>query len=175
MATVELVLGGVRCGKSEYAQRQAANSGKPVVYIATANPKTQQMQQRITRHQQTRPSAWQTIEEAVNLAQIIADPTHSGSCLLVDCLTLWLSNIMFGPAGNLQPALLRQQTTALYQALPEYRGNIILVSNELGLGGVLPNKAGRQFADEAGLLHQRLAAISQRVVLITAGLVQVLK
>ncbi len=172
---IELVLGGVRSGKSRYAEQQAADSGKQVIYIATAEARDSEMQARILHHQQARSEHWRTVEEPIQLAKIITNQGKENVCLLVECLTLWLSNVLFNPQGELQQTLFEQETQALYKALSTFSGQLILVSNEVGLGVVAVDKMTRRFVDEAGFLHQKIAVLSDRVVLITAGLAQVLK
>ena len=172
---IELVLGGARSGKSSYAEKQATASGKQVIYIATAEAGDSEMQTRINRHRQDRPQQWETIEEPIKLAEVIQQKNGAEFCLLVDCLTLWLTNILFDKQGNLQQAVFEKQTTALFNTLSSCSGQIILVSNEIGLGIVAMDKMTRRFVDEAGLLHQKIATISNKVVLITAGLPQILK
>ncbi len=172
---IELVLGGARSGKSRYAEKQAADSKKKVIYVATAEPGDSEMQARISHHQQARPKHWQTIEEPIQLAKIIKQYDQKDICLLVDCLTLWLSNILFNRQGELQKIRFEQEIKALYDALSTFSGQLILVSNEVGLGVVAIDKMTRRFVDEAGFLHQKIALLSDRVVLITAGLRQVLK
>ncbi|HIF55498.1 MAG: bifunctional adenosylcobinamide kinase/adenosylcobinamide-phosphate guanylyltransferase [Methylococcales bacterium] len=172
---IELVLGGARSGKSRYAEQQAANSGKQVIYLATAEAGDAEMQARILHHQQTRPKHWPTIEEPIQLAKSIKSQDKENVCLLVDCLTLWLSNILFNRQGELQQAVFQQETQALYEALSNFSGQLILVSNEVGLGVIPMHKMTRRFVDEAGFLHQQIALLSHRVVLMTAGLPQILK
>ena len=170
-----LVLGGTRSGKSHYAKRCASKSGKQVIYVATATAGDSEMQERITRHQLDRPGNWQTIEEPVQLARILQTESTINNFLLVDCLTLWLSNIMFNQQGEIQQSVFEQQSTALLEVLPGLTGDIVLVSNEVGHGVVAIEQTTRRFVDEAGRLHQNLARICDRVVLITAGLPQILK
>jgi adenosylcobinamide kinase/adenosylcobinamide-phosphate guanylyltransferase len=173
---LSLILGGVRSGKSRYAEQCVKQSGSAkVYYIATAQAADEEMQQRIAIHQQQRPLHWQTIEAPVKLAETLQQYAQQGNCLLVDCLTLWLSNIMFDAQGNIQETVLQQQVMALLTTLPKLSADIILVSNEIGSGGIALDKLTRQFVDETGRLHQKLAAICDRVVLVTAGLPQVLK
>ncbi|KAF3977752.1 MAG: bifunctional adenosylcobinamide kinase/adenosylcobinamide-phosphate guanylyltransferase [Methylococcales symbiont of Iophon sp. n. MRB-2018] len=172
---IELVLGGIRSGKSRYAEQQASASEKPVIYIATAEARDAEMQSRISSHQKRRPKHWQTVEEPVKLAKIINNHNNSETCLLVDCLTLWLSNILFNQQGELQHSLFKTETKALYKALSSFSGHLILVSNEIGLAVIPMDKMTRYFVDETGLLHQQIASLSNRVVLVTAGLPQVLK
>lgn len=172
---IELVLGGARSGKSRYAEQQAIASAKTVVYIATAEARDSEMQLRIAKHRQDRPENWQTIEEPVKLADIIHQASTETNCLLVDCLTLWLSNILFDKQGELQLELFNYQTQALLDSLTIFSGQIIFVTNEVGLGIVPIDKMTRRFVDEAGFLHQKIAALSDQVTLVTAGLPQRLK
>lgn len=172
---IELVLGGARSGKSRYAEQQAVASGLEVVYIATAEAGDDEMQARIAHHRHRRPEHWQTVEEPLHLARIVADHAAPERCLLVDCLTLWLCNALFDKQGELQTMRYRQQSEALFDALSSCRHRVILVSNEVGLGVVAADAMTRRFVDEAGFLHQRLAQISDKVVLVTAGLPQILK
>ncbi|MCK4842979.1 MAG: bifunctional adenosylcobinamide kinase/adenosylcobinamide-phosphate guanylyltransferase [Methylococcales bacterium] len=172
---IELVLGGVRSGKSHYAQQQALESGKRVVYLATAEAGDAEMQIRIKRHQRDRPQHWRTIEEPIKLAEVIQQYNKTNSCVLVDCLTLWLTNIMFDKQSELQLSLFEKETQALFTALTDFSGYIILVTNEVGLGVVAMDKMTRRFVDEAGLLHQKIATLSDKVVMVSAGLPQILK
>lgn len=172
---IELVLGGTRSGKSRYAEQQAIQSNKKVIYIATAEARDAEMKVRIDLHQQARPKHWETVEEPIQLAMVIEQYDQQNTCLLVDCLTLWLSNILFDKTGGIQLSVFKNQTDALFNALSNFSGQIILVSNELGLGVIAMDKMTRRFVDEAGLLHQKVAALSDRVVLVTAGLPQILK
>jgi len=172
---IELVLGGARSGKSSYAEKRATESGKKVIYIATAEAGDSEMQTRIMRHRQNRPQQWKTVEEPIKLAEVIQQNSGADFCLLVDCLTLWLTNILFDKHGKLQQAVFEKETTAFFDALSTFSGQLILVTNEIGLGIVAMDKMTRRFVDEAGLLHQKIAAMSDKVVLITAGLPQVLK
>ncbi|MDX8126984.1 bifunctional adenosylcobinamide kinase/adenosylcobinamide-phosphate guanylyltransferase [Methylomonas sp. OY6] len=172
---IELVLGGARSGKSRYAEQQALASGLPVVYIATAEAGDDEMHSRIQHHQQRRPPHWLTVEEPIALADVIGDYAGKQHCLLVDCLTLWLCNVLFDKQGNLQEQRYQQQADALCAVLATGRQRVIMVSNEVGLGVVAADAMTRRFVDEAGFLHQRLAQISDKVVLVTAGLPQILK
>lgn len=172
---IELVLGGARSGKSRYAEQQALASGLPVVYIATAEARDEEMQQRIQHHQHRRPADWLTIEEPIALADVIDNYAGTSHYLLVDCLTLWLCNILFDKQGNLKEQCYLQQTEALFEALRFGSHNLIMVSNEVGFGVVAADAMTRRFVDEAGFLHQKLAQLSDKVVLVTAGLPQTLK
>lgn len=172
---IELVLGGARSGKSRYAEQQALASDLPVVYIATAEAGDAEMQTRIQHHQQRRPAQWATVEEPIALADTIGAYAGRRHCLLIDCLTLWLCNILFDRQGNLTEPRFRQQTEALAAVLAAGDHHLIMVSNEVGCGVVAADAMTRRFVDEAGFLHQKLAQLSDRVVLVTAGLPQILK
>lgn len=167
---IELVLGGARSGKSRYAEQQAVDSGLPVLYLATAEAGDAEMRARIAHHQQRRPVEWQTLEEPVELAGAIQTHANSARCLLIDCLTLWLSNVLFDRHGNLRETLFATQRAALLETLKNCPGRVIMVSNEVGLGVVAADAMTRRFVDEAGFLHQDLARICGRVMLVTAGL-----
>lgn len=161
----ELVLGGARSGKSALAQRRAKHSGLAVTYIATAQVLDEEMAARIARHRNDRPAGWELVETPLALAGSVQDHAAPGRCLLVDCLTLWLSNLL--TEGD---EYLAHQKQALLEVLPTLPGHIILVSNEVGQGIVPDNPLARRFRDEAGLLHQQLAELCQRVTLTVAGL-----
>jgi adenosylcobinamide kinase/adenosylcobinamide-phosphate guanylyltransferase len=167
---IELVLGGARSGKSRYAERQACALDQKVIYIATCIPCDDEMRQRINRHRQDRPGHWRTIEEPVHLGQVIHQYQQPGHCLLIDCLTLWLSNILFSSTGEITPSVFQQEKAALLTALSASTGDIILVSNEVGQGIVPIDPNTRRFVDEAGWLHQDIAQISGKVTLVSAGL-----
>lgn len=168
--TVTLVLGGARSGKSAWAERRALASGREVVYIATGHAGDAEMTARIALHRAQRPAHWTTVEEPALLAGAILAHAAPGRVLLVDCLTLWLSNVMFS-----EPPLFSAQRAALLNALVCSPGDIILVSNEVGMG-IVPMGAGtRAFADEAGRLNQAVAALSDEAVFIAAGLPLMLK
>ena len=170
-----LVLGGARSGKSHYAEQLALASHKEVIYIATGSAGDDEMQARIDKHQADRPKYWQTIEEPVLLADVIERYANTRHCLLVDCLTLWLSNILFDSQGNYQEDVFLQQKQALLNELPHIHADIILVSNEVGSGIIPMDSMSRRFVDEAGRLHQQLAKLCSHVTLVTAGLAQQLK
>lgn len=166
-----LFLGGVRSGKSRLAEEAAAASGLAVVYVATATADDVEMQQRVARHQELRPGHWQTVEEPINLAQCLHTHAAADRCVLVDCLTLWLTNLLMQEDEH----LLRNQIHALLATLPNLSGEIIFVSNETGMGIVPLGELTRRYCDEAGLLHQALAAQCEEVVLAVAGLPMPLK
>ncbi|MDF1614229.1 bifunctional adenosylcobinamide kinase/adenosylcobinamide-phosphate guanylyltransferase [Desulfurivibrio dismutans] len=167
----ELILGGVRSGKSSLAERLAAESGLAVTYLATARADDVEMQERIRHHQASRPTDWGLVEVKHDLAAVLAARMAPERCLLVDCLTLWLTGLLLAEDEN----LLAAETAALLALLPDIQGRLIMVGNETGLGVVPMGALTRRFCDEAGRLHQRLAARCDRVIMTVAGLPQVLK
>jgi adenosylcobinamide kinase/adenosylcobinamide-phosphate guanylyltransferase len=164
-----LILGGVRSGKSAYAERRVVASGLAPVYIATAEPLDAEMISRIEAHRARRGIGWQVIEEPLDLPTVLGSTARPDRMLLVDCLTLWLSNLL-GAGLPIEPAAAR-----LEAAFGRAAGSIVLVSNEVGQGVVPANAMARTFVDQAGRLHQRLAAVADEVVLVTAGLPLTLK
>jgi len=167
---LQLILGGARSGKSGHAQATAQASGKPVCIIATAEAGDEEMQQRIALHRQQRPSHWQLVEQPIRLAGALREQDRADACLLVDCLTLWLSNLLL--AGD---DCFERETEALFQLLPQLQAEVIFVSNEVGQGIIPLGELNRRFVDEAGRLHQRLAQLCERVDFMVAGLVNRLK
>ncbi|HUN70675.1 MAG TPA: bifunctional adenosylcobinamide kinase/adenosylcobinamide-phosphate guanylyltransferase [Steroidobacteraceae bacterium] len=168
----ELVLGGVRSGKSRYAEQQARASGLRVVYIATAIAAGDaELEERVRRHRAYRPAEWTTVEEPAALGTALRAHAGDGSCLLVECLTLWLAHLL--TSGS--PDRLESERASLLRAVEEIPGRLILVSNETGLGIMPTGELGRRFLDVAGELHQCLAAACDRVTLVVAGLPQRLK
>lgn len=175
---IELILGGARSGKSALAEQRAAASGLAVTYLATAQAGDGEMAQRIAHHQSRRPAHWGLIEEPLHLAAALRSHAAPDRCLLVDCLTLWLSNLLFqGRAGQQAEAglaadcpLLSGETAALIDTLPTLPGHIILVSNEVGLGIIPLGTVTRLYVDEAGRLNQRVAAVADQVSFVAAGL-----
>lgn len=168
---IELVLGGARSGKSAYAEQVAVVSGLALHYVATATALDQEMQQRIAHHQMQRSVGWHTIEEPLQLAKVLQTIDHPGHVVLVDCLTLWLSNHLL--AGDDEGWVCER--AALLRVLPTLAARVILVSNEVGQGIVPLGAINRRFVDEAGRLHQAIAAQADKVSFVTAGLVQTLK
>ncbi len=166
---ISLVLGGARSGKSTFAQRLAEVSDSDLVYIATAQAFDTEMAERIFRHQLDRGSRWQTVECPLDLANAIAAHRSESKTILVDCLTLWLTNLMLGNHD------VTVATSGLIAELTSTSCNVILVSNEVGQGIVPENPLARRFRDEAGWLHQALAAAADSVWFVTAGLPQQLK
>ena len=168
---IDLILGGARSGKSRLAEDLALSCGLPVVYVATATAEDSEMRSRIAQHQSRRPLAWRTVEEPLFLADVLRQEVTSGRCVLVECITLWLTNLMLMDSGE----HLDEQREALLEVLPLLSGRLIIVSNEVGMGIVPMGELSRRFQDEAGLLNQSLAARSDRVILTVAGIPQVLK
>jgi adenosylcobinamide kinase/adenosylcobinamide-phosphate guanylyltransferase len=166
--TCELILGGARSGKSTLAEERALRSGLELVYVATATAGDNEMSARIRHHQRRRGKVWTLVEAPVDLAGTLRRQAGEQRCVVVDCLTLWLSNCLHHNCWE-------AQKIALLDALPELSGHIILVSNETGLGVVPMGELSRQFVDEAGFLHQQLAALCQQVTLTVAGLPLALK
>jgi len=162
-----LVLGGARSGKSAYAERLLAGT-KTRVYLATAEAHDAEMAERIRRHRARRGDNWTTLEEPLDIARALSAAAGSRP-VLVDCLTLWLSNLI--AAGR----DVERETDALIDALARREGSVIFVANEVGLGIVPENALARLFRDHAGRLNQRLAARAQRVLFIAAGLPLTLK
>jgi adenosylcobinamide kinase / adenosylcobinamide-phosphate guanylyltransferase len=167
----ELILGGARSGKSRLAERLAAQSGLAVTYIATSQPLDGEMNTRIQHHRTRRPVHWGLVEEPLALARVLREQAAADKCLLIDCLTLWLTNQLMLD----DPARLSAERDALLDCLNDLPGRILLVSNETGLGVVPLGELTRRYVDEAGWLHQALAERCERVVFTVAGLPMVLK
>jgi len=198
MNKVQLIIGGARSGKSALAESYATASNLPVTYIATAQAFDSEMQQRISQHQADRPKHWQLIESPLCLAQKIELAISSakkvnkkqpeGICILVDCLTLWLSNSLCKPSTDTNTSDCnlayweneKQQLLTLLESIQNAGAeqphiNIILVSNEVGHGIVPMGELSRQFVDQAGWLHQAIAKIADNVAFVMAGLPLTLK
>jgi len=177
-----LVLGGARSGKSSHAERLAAHTQREVIYIATAAAGDSEMQARIALHRAQRPAGWRTVEQPLMLGAAIAEWSAPDRVLLIDCLTVWLSNLLFSEEKNypeigqiVPPQLFRQQRAAFLQALSDAAGDVIMVSNEVGMGIVPQGAISRWFVDEAGRLNQAAAAGCERAVFVAAGLPLMLK
>ncbi|CDH46445.1 MAG: bifunctional adenosylcobinamide kinase/adenosylcobinamide-phosphate guanylyltransferase [Candidatus Competibacteraceae bacterium] len=166
----EFILGGARSGKSAFAQHQAQTSGLNVIYLATAEAGDAEMIARIARHRAERPAGWGLVEEPLALAAALKTHANPNRCLLVDCLTLWLSNLL--AAGDER---LSTEISALLDTLPVLPGHLLLVSNEVGQGIVPANPLARRFRDEAGWLHQAVARHCDRVTFVITGLPLTLK
>lgn len=166
-----LILGGVRSGKSRYAEGVARRSGASVTVIVTATAGDEEMAARIAAHRARRPAEWQVLEAPLELGRTIEQASTPGTVVMVDCLTLWLSNVL---ALNDAKALVRERE-ALKEALSHASGTILLVSNEVGMGIVPVNELGRRFIDDAGVLHQQLAQLCDQVVWMVAGIPTLVK
>ena len=159
-----LVLGGARSGKSRHAQRRAEATGLVPVFVATAQAFDDEMRDRIGRHRADRDARWTTVEALLDLPAALRGADDAGRVLLVDCLTLWLSNLLLAEAD------VAAAGTALAAALPDMRAHVVLVTNEVGWGIVPDNALARRFRDAAGRLHQQVAAACDTVELVVAGL-----
>ncbi len=168
---LELILGGARSGKSRLAERLAADSDLSVTYIATSQALDGEMAARIVHHRQRRPAHWALVEEPLQLARVLREQAGAQRCLLVDCLTLWLTNLLMLE----DPARLAEERDAFLECLGELPGRVILVSNETGLGVVPLGELTRRYVDEAGWLHQAVADQAERVTFMVAGLPMTLK
>jgi len=167
----QFILGGARSGKSTLAETLAIKSNKKVIYIATGQALDAEMQTRIQQHQTQRSTDWQTIEEPIALGKVVATFNDVQYCVLVDCLTLWITNCLLSEDKYCWAA----QKKALLEELKIFKGDLILVSNEVGQGVVPLGEINRQFVDETGWLHQCLAQVCEKVILVVAGLPQILK
>lgn len=171
------VFGGARSGKSAHAEKLASSGGKPVVYIATAQARDGEMNARIAQHRRRRDAAWVTVEETLSLGAAIERHAGHGHTVLVDCLTLWLSNLLFceqteyPEVGRIEPpARYRTEHDHFMRSLSQASGDIIVVSSEVGMGITPQGAISRWFVDEAGRLHQAVAACCDQVFFVAAGL-----
>tara|TARA_S200002703_G_scaffold6135_1_gene6839 strand:+ start:255 stop:785 length:531 start_codon:yes stop_codon:yes gene_type:complete len=163
--SVTLVLGGARSGKSRHAETICRETGRALIYVATAEAHDDEMMARIAQHRADRAAdGWQTIEEPRDLAAILKGETEPGRVLLVDCLTLWLTNHLLADAD------VEAEIEALCAAVSASSADLVLVANEVGFGIVPENKLARAFRDHAGRLNQRIAGIADRVTLVVAGI-----
>ena len=174
LPAVTLVLGGARSGKSRYAEGLVEAAAPHATYIATAEPGDSEMAARIAAHRARRGEVgggdfWRTVEAPLDLPGAIAREAARERALLVDCLTLWLSNLLL--TGN----RIEPEARSLCIALRETAGPVVLVANEVGLGLVPETALGRRFRDDAGRLNQAVATLADRVVFVAAGLPLVLK
>jgi adenosylcobinamide kinase/adenosylcobinamide-phosphate guanylyltransferase len=166
---LSLVLGGARSGKSRYAEGLLAKLPAPWVYLATAQAYDEEMRARIGEHQRRRDARWSTIEAPLDLADALGTQATSDAPMLIDCLTLWLSNVMLAGRD------LAAEQTRLIAALAAGKSAIVAVSNEVGLGIVPDNPLARDFRDAQGRLNQRVAELADHVVFMAAGLPLTLK
>ena len=167
---ITLVLGGARSGKSAFAERFVEASGLKPVYLATGRAFDGEMEMRIAEHRSRRGDLWRTVEAPLDLGAAIAAEAKADSAVLVDCLTLWLTNLMLAEGD------IADECQRLVEGLRLHEGGpLVLVSNEVGLGIVPDNAMARAFRDHAGRLHQDIAAVAHRVVFVAAGLPLTLK
>jgi adenosylcobinamide kinase/adenosylcobinamide-phosphate guanylyltransferase len=164
-----LVLGGARSGKSRYAEGLVDRHPGRRTYLATAEVLDDEMAVRVKAHRERRDSDWKTVEEPLDLAARLKAETEQGAAVLVDCLTLWLGNLL-GKERDCEAEI-----AGLVASVGQFGGPVVFVSNEVGLGIVPDNALARRFRDLAGKLHQRLAEKADHVVLVTAGLPMKLK
>lgn len=162
--TTFLILGGARSGKSSRAQSLAEAAAPRRVFVATAEALDEEMESRISRHQEDRGEGWRTIEAPLDLVSVIGEASHSDEFVLIDCLTLWLSNLFHHDRD------VEAETAALCEALRASPAQIALVSNEIGLGLVPETPLGRAFRDAQGRLNQKVAAVCDHVEFVAAGL-----
>lgn len=167
----QLILGGVRSGKSRFAEQSATRSGLVVTYVATALPADDEMRTRIAEHQRMRPQHWRTVEAPYDLVAALNREANSERCVVVDCLTLWLTQLLCEQGVDAA----KRECDALVASLAGLSGAIVLVSNEVGLGVVPIGELSRQFCDCAGRLHQGLAQVCDAVTLMVAGLPVIIK
>jgi adenosylcobinamide kinase/adenosylcobinamide-phosphate guanylyltransferase len=181
--TVTLVLGGVRSGKSRYAQRLGERA-EGVLFVATA-PTAEaagcdaEMRRKIERHRAERPAEWRTVEEPLELAAVLAQqsPVQGPACglVIVDCLTLFVANLLHAAGDGFDEILIEEKIAALCAALESAPCDVVLVSNEVGSGVVPAFASGRRFRDTLGELNQRVATVADEVLLLVAGLPLTLK
>lgn len=163
----QLILGGARSGKSRLAEQRAQATGLPVALVVTMVPGNDtELAERVRRHQADRPADWRLVEAPIALAAALDPLLQAGYCVLVDCLTLWLTNLLLLECDE----TLQAELDALDALLARVDGSLIMVSNEVGMGIVPMGALSRRFQDQTGWLHQRMAAICDRVTLSVAGL-----
>jgi adenosylcobinamide kinase/adenosylcobinamide-phosphate guanylyltransferase len=166
-----LVTGGARSGKSRYAEARAAALGRRRLYVATAEAKDEEMERRISAHRARRGNAWHTVEEPLKVTEALLSRNGQVDCALVDCLTLWLSNLLL--AGGVSDV--EKKVKELVELLPRLNFHMILVTNEVGSGIVPENPVAREFRDLAGSANQQFAAVADEVVLTVAGVPLIVK
>lgn len=169
---ITLITGGVRSGKSRYALSSVQKMSGPKIFIATAEPLDESMSLRIKNHQQERGNEFTTLEEPVYLARAIS-AVSSTELILIDCLTLWVNNLLY--YFKEEPGKMREQIDLFLDGLTHHSGQIVIVTNEVGLGITPDNQLTRTFIDELGSLNQRVAGLSDEVIMMIAGLPQFIK
>jgi len=161
---VTLVLGGARSGKSAFAEGLVERASASRLYLATGQAWDDEMRARISAHQDRRGEGWETVEAPLQLTAALASSARSDRPVLVDCLSLWVTNLMLGE-HDIEAAF-----DELARALPDLEGPVVFVSNEVGLGIVPDNAMARAFRDHAGRLHQQIASLADEVHFVAAGL-----
>ena len=161
-----LLLGGVRSGKSAFAQEQVSASGKAVCYVATSQIWDEEMADRVRLHKDNRPSEWQLIEEPLALASVLHSLNSPEQAVIIECFALWLTNLLCLE----DEVRLEEEKQALLNAVEVFKGDLVLVSSEVGLGIMPMNALARRFGDEAGMMNQALAKLTDRVTFVAAGL-----
>lgn len=165
-----LVIGGVRSGKSAHgqvlAQALADQDKTNVVYLATAQALDKGMQNRIQQHQNNRPSQWLLVEESLDIASVLLEPEYQDKVILIECMTLWLTNLLCLE----DDVAFEGYKTAFMTAIRQTQAKLVCISSEVGAGIMPMNSMARRFGDEAGLLNQQLASVSEQVELVCAGL-----
>ncbi len=164
-----LILGGARSGKSEFAEDLVLKSGLSPVYLATGRAFDDEMVERIETHQDRRGEEWETVEEPLALVDALSHAALPGRMVLVDCLTLWITNLMMAEAN------VEKEARELAGFLKQASVPIVLVSNEVGQGVVPETRMAREFVDLSGLVHQQIAKVANHFYFVTAGLPQKLK
>jgi adenosylcobinamide kinase/adenosylcobinamide-phosphate guanylyltransferase len=173
-----LILGGARSGKSAFAQRLAQRKGQQILFVATAEADDQEMQERIKRHQANRPREWHTVEEPLHLERILTENTQY-DLILIDCLSLWVSNLLCHQdeplVNTTKESTILATTSRLLDIYKQSQATLLLVSNEVGMGVVPPYPLGREFRDIQGQVNQLIASRADQVYLVVAGLAVALK
>lgn len=168
---IVLVTGGARSGKSQYAESRAAELGTKLLYLATGEAKDEEMAQRIAEHRKRRGENWTTVEEPIEIGKELLRHLSNVDCAVVDCLTLWVSNLLM--QGDEE--CVRKKVKGLVGVLPQLDFHLLFVTNEVGWGVVPDNPLGRQFRDLSGWANQRIGEVAHQVVLMVAGIPVVVK
>jgi adenosylcobinamide kinase/adenosylcobinamide-phosphate guanylyltransferase len=165
--TVTLILGGARSGKSRYAQKLASEI-KRVTFIATARPSDSEMRRKIAQHRSERPASWETIEAPTDLANAIESRSTKANVIIIDCLTLYLDNVMRAKRGAVIE--IERRLHQVCEVIRTSKSSVIVVSNEVGCGVVPAFRSGRRYRDLLGQLNQQIAEMADRVILMVAGM-----
>jgi adenosylcobinamide kinase/adenosylcobinamide-phosphate guanylyltransferase len=170
---VTFVFGGARSGKSRFSQKLGESFPGKKLFIATAQPLDDEMRKRIEGHRASRGKKWETVEEPLEISKAIREGGNEYGLILIDCLTIWISNLLEGLDGDEEKIL--EEVRKLEEAIKESDVRFIIVSNEVGMGIVPDNKMARQFRELLGMVNQRMAELSDRVILMASGVPMVLK